>query len=223
MNKSKVLLVEDHLNWQKILKSRVEQAFQNIGRAGTVKLCSNFIEACQALEFEGPWHLLITDIGLGNHDESRHKLGIQLVDMAHESQLHCIVVSGTLVVTNHDVRDLLKEHGIRDFFSKQNFESKQFVDTVESILKMTLRPSSQAKCFNNFPKIDQARFRDLISEHFSEGELRSLCFDLKIDYENWSSMSKMNKVEELITYLVHRDRLFELQVRCRELRPFLKW
>ena len=224
MNDLRILLVEDNLNWQKILHAKVDQALQNIDHSGIVRLCPTFAEAWQALAFDGPWHLLITDIGLGEDSYvSEQKLGIQLADRARELQLSCIVVSGTLAITSRDVRNLLMKHKVHDFFSKQMFQGRQFVKVVESILKTAFNPSMPLPYSNSLFEVDRLQLRDQIIEYFDEGELRSLCFDLHIDYGNWSEMSKINKVEGVITYLHHRGRLTELLDRCRRLRPHLPW
>ncbi|NIV98293.1 hypothetical protein GWN26_03735 [Candidatus Saccharibacteria bacterium] len=58
---------------------------------------------------------------------------------------------------------------------------------------------------------------------FSEEELRSLCFDLGIDYEELGGRSKSVKVLELIGFMQRRARLDELVFLARELRPDASW
>ena len=55
--------------------------------------------------------------------------------------------------------------------------------------------------------------------HFSEDELRTLCFDLGVDFEALSGENKDGKVRELVAFLERRGRIPELIATCRELRP----
>src|SRR5262245_14852609 len=103
----KVLLVEDHQEWQYILQERINRALQDTGHVinRKIRVVAKFKEACEALTKKGPWHLLITDIGLGS-SESRHKLGKHLAGFARDLRVPTIVVSGTLALTHREVRDL---------------------------------------------------------------------------------------------------------------------
>lgn len=58
---------------------------------------------------------------------------------------------------------------------------------------------------------------------FNESELRGLCFDLDITYEDLSGQNRQDKLRELITYSERRQRLPELVNRCQELRPQANW
>ncbi len=60
-------------------------------------------------------------------------------------------------------------------------------------------------------------------ENFSEEELRTLCFDMEVDYENLPAQGKAGKARELIIYLKRLGRTAELIERCRELRPKISW
>lgn len=61
--------------------------------------------------------------------------------------------------------------------------------------------------------------RHIVQIHFSEGELRDLCFDLKVEYEGLAGEGKDGKVRELVAYLERRGRIPELIAACRDLRP----
>jgi hypothetical protein len=62
-----------------------------------------------------------------------------------------------------------------------------------------------------------------LDRHFSEEELRTLCFELRVDYENLSAQGKAGKVRELILHLERVGRTDELIDRCRKLRPNISW
>jgi hypothetical protein len=65
--------------------------------------------------------------------------------------------------------------------------------------------------------------RDNLDTYFSVGELKSLCFDLGIDYENLSGSSKSGKVLELIQMVQRHGRLSELVDLVRQERPHASW
>ncbi|MGD2050356.1 MAG: AAA family ATPase, partial [Chloroflexota bacterium] len=69
----------------------------------------------------------------------------------------------------------------------------------------------------------KAQLRHLLNEYFSEGELRELCFDLDVPYDDLSGRGKREKVMELIGYLERRNRLADLLELGRRLRPNVNW
>jgi DNA-binding NarL/FixJ family response regulator len=132
----RVLIVEDHPNWQKILQAFVDRAMQNSGDACSIQVIKAFDDAWATLGNEGPWHLLVTDIGLGR-SKPKQKLGKMLVERARYLQIPSIVVSGTPGLTKQDVRDMLLEYQAHDFFDKSNFDSDKFIVKVREILQGT--------------------------------------------------------------------------------------
>jgi hypothetical protein len=68
-----------------------------------------------------------------------------------------------------------------------------------------------------------SRLRSSLVKRLSESELRSLCFDLDIDYENIPGASKEDKIRELLIHLERRKRINELITIGSELRPDIKW
>jgi CheY-like chemotaxis protein len=135
----RVLLVEDEENWQTILRDKIVRAFQEIDRAtdSEVRVIADFKEAWRALEKDGPWDLLVTDMNLDPSDIGT-KLGKQLASLADQLQVPTIVVSGTMVLTSKDARDLLKNDKVVDLFGKNTFDRYGFIDKVKSIVT---RPS----------------------------------------------------------------------------------
>ena len=65
--------------------------------------------------------------------------------------------------------------------------------------------------------------QQMIQRYFNTSELRSLCFDLGIEYEDISGENKSDKVRELITYAERHGRTHELIMLCRRLRPHVDW
>lgn len=71
----------------------------------------------------------------------------------------------------------------------------------------------------NGRSIDLPRLLQQVRALFSDGELRDLCFDLGVDYENLSGATKSDKARELILYMERQARLPDLVTRVVELRP----
>ncbi len=73
------------------------------------------------------------------------------------------------------------------------------------------------------PLEELAQLRQLLVDHYSEGELRTLCFDLGVDYESLPAEGKANKARELVAHLERRNRIHELIEMGRRLRPTVDW
>ena len=71
--------------------------------------------------------------------------------------------------------------------------------------------------------INQRKLRQAIVEAFSESELRTLTFDLHIDYETLPPGSKVDKARELITRCLRESRIDELLSLCESARPRVGW
>ncbi len=69
--------------------------------------------------------------------------------------------------------------------------------------------------------IDLPRLLQQVRALFSDGELRDLCFDLGVDYENLAGATKSDKARELILYMERQARLPDLVNRVFELRPHI--
>jgi hypothetical protein len=67
------------------------------------------------------------------------------------------------------------------------------------------------------------RLRRTLNRCFDENELRDLCFDLGVDYQDLPGEGKGAKVRELIAHLERRGRLPKLVEMGRELRPDVSW
>lgn len=70
---------------------------------------------------------------------------------------------------------------------------------------------------------DRTRLRQFITKQFNVEELRTLCFDLNVEYENLSGESKTGKVRELIVYAERYGLLQKLLEQVREMRPNVPW
>lgn len=69
------------------------------------------------------------------------------------------------------------------------------------------------------PQISPPQLRTALSNLFSTGELRTLCFDLGIDYEDLEGAGKSGKALALVQYGQRHGRYDELVYRVQQLRP----
>jgi hypothetical protein len=66
-------------------------------------------------------------------------------------------------------------------------------------------------------------FRGLVTKHFSSEELKTLCFDLKIDFDSLSGEGHSAQVREFIAYMIRHGRVKELSDVLSKLRPQIPW
>jgi formylglycine-generating enzyme required for sulfatase activity len=66
--------------------------------------------------------------------------------------------------------------------------------------------------------IDRVKLRERIISCFDEEELRTLCFDLEVDYDDLRGEGRAGKARELVAYFERRGRISELVAYCRRVR-----
>jgi hypothetical protein len=74
--------------------------------------------------------------------------------------------------------------------------------------------------------VDQAyltQLRQVLTTRFDAGELRTLCFDLGVDYDDLPGAGKASRARELVGYLARRDRIADLIRVGKRLRPDIPW
>lgn len=67
------------------------------------------------------------------------------------------------------------------------------------------------------------RLRHLLTTCFDKEELRTLCFDLEVDYDSLPAQGKANKARELVVHLERRGRISDLTRLAKALRPAAPW
>jgi hypothetical protein len=65
---------------------------------------------------------------------------------------------------------------------------------------------------------DLVKLRQILTEHFDEGELRTLCFDLRVDYQSLPGEGKADKARELVAYCDRHERIAELEDQVHQVR-----
>jgi hypothetical protein len=71
--------------------------------------------------------------------------------------------------------------------------------------------------------VDLIKLREILTTRFSDSELRTLCFDMGIDYENLPGRGKSDKARELISYLARRNQIERLIEVGRRQRSDIPW
>lgn len=181
----RVLIVEDELSWQEILRDYIGIALRNIDiPEDNVFVFGTYPEARSAIEKNGPWDLIVADITL---DASRQVLGRNygqfLVALAYEKRIPTIVVSGTISVS--DAGNFLRRYGVLDCFSKEDFAAFEstFVDGVKKALE-----TGRTELANSSNKSDDSKL-PLIK---TETELRN-GYALLIGIGNYETINRLEK------------------------------
>jgi len=68
-----------------------------------------------------------------------------------------------------------------------------------------------------------AQLRRRIIKHFSDDELRTLCFDMGVSYDSLGGQGTDGKARELVGYCDRHGHILRLIITCRELNPNVLW
>jgi hypothetical protein len=71
--------------------------------------------------------------------------------------------------------------------------------------------------------VDLVNLQQQLVQHFSLEDVKGLCFDLSIDYENIPGETKEAKARELVKFAYRQGLIPKLVQRCSELRPNEVW
>jgi hypothetical protein len=67
------------------------------------------------------------------------------------------------------------------------------------------------------------QLREILGTAFDDNDIRTLCFDLNIDYDNLPGEGKTRKIIELINNNAHQGRIEQLIDYCSQKRPDFPW
>jgi hypothetical protein len=68
-----------------------------------------------------------------------------------------------------------------------------------------------------------AKLRQQLVEYFNDSELRTICLDLQVDYDNLEGQGKADKARELVAFLKRVERVPDLIKICNRDRPKVDW
>ena len=156
---------------------------------------------------------------------------------ANYPEIGCLIVTGETVSPSQAL-DFRDDYGVDYIFIKTPFELNKFARAIKRAVDVASQTVDRQKSsLNNFQtqrkphydtgellsienKVSKGKLRQVLIENFSDQELRELCFDLDLNYEELSGTSIREKALELLTYFDRRGRLNELIKVCVKLRPF---
>jgi hypothetical protein len=81
----------------------------------------------------------------------------------------------------------------------------------------------QAESDMNQLPVELSQLRQLLVDHYSEGELHTLCFDLGVDYESLPPGGKADKARDLLAHMERHGRIPALLEIGNHLRPDVDW
>jgi hypothetical protein len=126
-----------------------------------------------------------------------------LIPTTFRSFVSVIVTSLIFIIIIYDLYPVIAQILNRRLFSYGNIENNP---------KQPPRNRSQRK-----------RLRKILSEKFNEEELRNICFDLDVNYENLEGKGNSSKARELVLYCERYSRIDELVAAVKTLRPKVDW
>ena len=105
----------------------------------------------------------------------------------------------------------LERKGIASFIPEE-LEEAEFV-SVKQLLDGVDEPQQD----------ERIQLFEILDKRFTGDELQTLCFRLKVEYENLAGGGKTGKARELVMLLQRQDRLAELVKLGKKLRPDITW
>lgn len=136
MDKFRIIIVEDEVDYQKIFKRDIDKAILNSEFKVEVICFKDYSDGLNALYQNYPWHLLITDIWLRQIGELKYNTkGKELCGIAHELGIPCIATSQDPIVDIKSLRDLFKIYHIEDFFDKLDLDHDTFQKVIVNEIK----------------------------------------------------------------------------------------
>ncbi len=95
------------------------------------------------------------------------------------------------------------------------------INTMYDLAGNLTDPTSLKTLFDE--AIIPGKLLDKVDKHFDNEELRTLCFELGVDYENLPAQGNINMIRELILHLARCDRIPDLIKLVKKRRPQIPW
>lgn len=81
----------------------------------------------------------------------------------------------------------------------------------------------EAICSDDAERTGRGAMAEMLTRHFSLGELNQMAFDLAVNGDEIPGTTRGEKARELIAYCERRGLLGEMISLCRERRPNASW
>jgi len=131
--------------------------------------------------------------------------------LIHADGVHCAILKERRASLSADIQGLL-------FLEYTHPES-----LAERLSRWIEDQVKEAERVGGLEPKHRTRLLQVLSDRFDEGDLRTLCFTLEIDYEILPGQGKRDKARELIQYLERRERISDLVEAGKQLRPDIPW
>lgn len=102
----------------------------------------------------------------------------------------------------------------------QNLEEQ--INSVDTDLRKLEQEEKLQTNIETIPDI-RLKLRDNLAALFDSKELKELCFELDIDYEDLAGESRKAKILDLVAYCERHNLLIDLKAEISRLRPHASW
>jgi DNA-binding NtrC family response regulator len=227
MSTKSVLIVDDDVDWAETV---LGYGFEEMGY--TARIVSDLKAARKELDRQ-VYSIVTIDMCLG---EDRQTFEGQLVldyIRDHCGQIPCIIISGSLPSPDMIFKMSRRYPMVPDagYILKSKFNYDMLRELVDRACRAreegnvhTAGVASEESAQRPKYSVElHRRLRRILDTRFAEGELRTLCYDLDLDYDDLPGDGKADKARELVRHLERHDRLSELVEIGKELRPDVPW
>jgi hypothetical protein len=127
----------------------------------------------------------------------------------------------------HKTEERIAERYVRQelgrIFSRGDLGLFAWWDANQGAVLASVRQADETWAQKAIDRESLTTLRQLLAVRFSEGELRTLCFDLGVGYEDLVGEGKADKARELVAYLERRKRIPDLIRIGERSRPDIPW
>ena len=201
----RILIVEDRPDFRRTLSGILTDK-------GHVVCCAaNEAEALASIA-QGSFDFALVDVrlhGEAEDDESGLSLAVALRALKPE----ILVILLTRYIRSNQIVRAVRYYGVLDFIDKMS------PDWDEQITKAI----TDAQPVRVISDTRRSRLLQNLVEYFDEEDLRTLCFDMELDYDNLPAQGKAGKARELVLHLDRLKRTDEFIEWCQKTRPNVAW
>lgn len=136
--------------------------------------------------------------------------------LMHAVGVHCAIIKDKRASQASDIQGLF----FLEYLNSRSLAerlSRWIEDQVGEAVRPTPLPSEARLTAAELT--DPPRLREVLIKYFDDGELRDLCFDLDIRYDDLAGAGKKDKARELVAFCERHDRTADLIGAILRLRP----
>jgi hypothetical protein len=138
--------------------------------------------------------------------------------LMHAVGVHCAIVKDRRASQASDIQGLF----FLEYSNPQSLAerlARWIEDQVIEAARPTAASTRSAAWLTRAELAEPSRLREVLVKYFDDGELRDLCFELKIAYGDLPGAGKKDKARELVTFCERHDRTTDLIDAILRLRP----